>query len=529
MSCYLYHPLKHYGTCKQKLGSGEYGYIRCYTDVEGNAYAVKFHGNRANFLREIMVLMKCKDIPFIVDILDVGYCSNRGKFYHVMPMATGDLFKPIEDGVFRDHSDVLRSTFYQILCAVNALHRFGLMHRDIKAENILVLPSLKVEEQTSSSLKIVLCDFGLAKGFGIPGEIFTDYMLTRCYRSPENHAEEENYGSGVDIWSLGCLFFEMALQRIPFDVSESEKSMQWMWAVLGEPSLEQSVPYFQEVARSLKKNQKKKYRQEWTKEFVEKMQDLHGMQAKEFVLSMFHLDPDQRPSTAALLSHPYFTEHGLQETQVEKEEPEVYQPQDWIRREMQNDLGWSDRNTLFLEMYEVAREHGMMSRVIYKCYALINKALNLSAFEHLTFSKFRLLGYVVLEICSKLYGCESFEWSEHKPLKRQHKALKVLERKVLKAFDFQLDIFTGYDVFWEENLTASFPNYPKDADEREHLRSVYKILCFHSASYLRTPVLDLIQNSLQPTFYEERQASVLKELRCKKKHREFQEDFESVL
>lgn len=74
-----------------------------------------------------------------------------------------------------------------------------IIHRDVKPENVLV-----------SSLGVVkLCDFGFARIISNNGEACTEYVATRWYRAPELLVSEPNYGTGVDIWAIGCLFAEM--------------------------------------------------------------------------------------------------------------------------------------------------------------------------------------------------------------------------------------------------------------------------------------------------------------------------------
>eukprot|EP00042_Codosiga_hollandica_P034633 m.244364 g.244364 ORF g.244364 m.244364 type:complete len:437 (+) comp54460_c0_seq5:500-1810(+) len=73
------------------------------------------------------------------------------------------------------------------------------IHRDIKPENVLI--------STEGVLK--LCDFGFARYAPAPGELQTGYVATRWYRSPELIVGDPSYDKAVDVWALGCLFFEM--------------------------------------------------------------------------------------------------------------------------------------------------------------------------------------------------------------------------------------------------------------------------------------------------------------------------------
>ncbi len=58
-------------------------------------------------------------------------------------------------------------------------------------------------------------DFGLAKAFGSPNRIYTHQVVTRWYRAPELLYGARMYGTGVDIWAVGCIIAELLL-RVPF-------------------------------------------------------------------------------------------------------------------------------------------------------------------------------------------------------------------------------------------------------------------------------------------------------------------------
>ena len=91
--------------------------------------------------------------------------------------------------------------------AVSRLHSLGIMHRDIKPDNIMCTPSGAVK----------LCDFGLAKNVGstmLNGELnMTRQMVTRWYRPPEVLMNSSTYSLSTDIWSVGCVVYEMMFKR----------------------------------------------------------------------------------------------------------------------------------------------------------------------------------------------------------------------------------------------------------------------------------------------------------------------------
>ena len=79
-------------------------------------------------------------------------------------------------------------------------------------------------------------DFGLAKAFGSPNRIYTHQVVTRWYRAPELLFGARMYGTGIDIWAVGCIIAELLI-RNPFlpggtDLDQLLKIFQ----VLGNPT-----------------------------------------------------------------------------------------------------------------------------------------------------------------------------------------------------------------------------------------------------------------------------------------------------
>lgn len=85
------------------------------------------------------------------------------------------------------------------------------MHRDLKPQNILINKKGSVQ----------LADFGLARAFGLPVKTYTHEVVTLWYRPPEILLGQKQYSTPVDIWSIGCIFSEMA-HKIPLFIGDSE-------------------------------------------------------------------------------------------------------------------------------------------------------------------------------------------------------------------------------------------------------------------------------------------------------------------
>merc|ERR1712002_1206674 len=98
---------------------------------------------------------------------------------------------------------LVKSYLYQLLSGVAYCHAHRVLHRDLKPQNLLI----------DKEGNIKLADFGLARAFGIPMRAYTHEVITLWYRPPEILLGSMNYSTGIDIWSIGCIFAEMVRKR----------------------------------------------------------------------------------------------------------------------------------------------------------------------------------------------------------------------------------------------------------------------------------------------------------------------------
>lgn len=77
------------------------------------------------------------------------------------------------------------------------------MHRDIKPENILI--------DSKNTLKIA--DFGLSRNISFDNQVLTHPVVTLWYRAPELLLGQEKYTYSIDMWSIGCIFFELCTKK----------------------------------------------------------------------------------------------------------------------------------------------------------------------------------------------------------------------------------------------------------------------------------------------------------------------------
>lgn len=80
-----------------------------------------------------------------------------------------------------------------------------------------------------------LADFGLARAVGIPVRTYTHEIVTLWYRSPEILLGQKHYSTAVDIWSVGCIFAELAMNAPLFPGDSEIDQLFRIFRVLGTP------------------------------------------------------------------------------------------------------------------------------------------------------------------------------------------------------------------------------------------------------------------------------------------------------
>src|SRR4029077_19116672 len=145
--------------------------------------------------------------PHILPLFDSG--QGGGFLYYVMPLVDGESLRsrldrekqlPIDDAlqVAREDAD-----------ALSYAHAHGVIHRDIKPENILL-----------ESGHAVVADFGIARAIhAASGEKLTETRMaigTVQYMSPEQAAGQRDLDGRSDLYSLGCVLYEMLAGQAPF-------------------------------------------------------------------------------------------------------------------------------------------------------------------------------------------------------------------------------------------------------------------------------------------------------------------------
>lgn len=159
---------------------------------------------------EIALMLRVSDVENCIKIFD--YMEQNSCFIIVMERLIyyKDLFDFItESGSLSEQS--VREYFRQIVHTINEIYKLGVLHRDIKDENILV-------DLKTGQLKLI--DFGAGTFFTNRNAVFTDFQGTRVYSPPEWINKQYYHGDRAAVWSLGVLLYNMIHGDIPWEDDE---------------------------------------------------------------------------------------------------------------------------------------------------------------------------------------------------------------------------------------------------------------------------------------------------------------------
>jgi serine/threonine protein kinase len=317
-----------------KAGSGTYGIVYKAETLGENKRQVAVKRNIVDesvsfsgSIKELDLLTRLKGHPYIVKLLSVSF-KNPFSIPN-SPIARMGNYNYREDYlhfIFEQGNNNGHSLIYgegipmcyhklammQMFLGIEYMHSQGVIHRDIKPANLLWF----VTSDNIAAIK--LCDFGLAK-MHTPQEPMTPRVVTCWYRAPEICSQDSQYGYPSDIWSAGCVMFEMVAKRALLFNSEDNdvKLLSKIIGLMPNPSYDEIYKLTKGHKISLTSDASPRHRVSWkdminlSPQKIKEFNELpnNGANYDQFLDLLSHilvLDPDKRYTATEILDHSYF-------------------------------------------------------------------------------------------------------------------------------------------------------------------------------------------------------------------------------
>lgn len=291
-----------------KIGQGTFGEVFKARHRQTNKFValkkVLMDNEKEGFpitaLREIRILQLLKN-ENVVNLIEI--CRTRASsanqckatFYLVFDFCEHDLAGLLSNVNVKFSPGEIK-IMQQLLNGLYFIHENKILHRDMKAANILITKN--------GTLK--LADFGLARAFSQPKKDqpnrYTNRVVTLWYRPPELLLGERNYTSAVDMWGAGCIMAELWTRTPIMQGSSEQTQLTYIVQLCGSintkvwPNVDK-LDLYHKV--NLPKDQKRKVRQRLTVYIKDQL-------ALDLVDKLLTLNPAERIDADNALNHDFF-------------------------------------------------------------------------------------------------------------------------------------------------------------------------------------------------------------------------------
>jgi cyclin-dependent kinase len=293
----------------EKVGEGQYGVVYKAKDKQSDAIVAlkrialesEDEGIPCTAIREISLLKELRH-DNVVRLHDVVH-SDR-KLTLVFEFLDMDLQKYMEAAGGVLDAATVQHFMRQLLLGIEYCHYRMVLHRDLKPQNLLI----------SRDRVLKLADFGLGRAFEIPVHRMTHDVVTLWYRPPDVLLGSTKYGPNVDMWSVGCIFAEMACGKPLFSGRTDVQQLVKIFSVLGYPTAADwpSMMDCPNVANMLQAEEcqameRSLYRLRETLD-AKGGSAILGEKGVDLLAGLLRYEPSARLSASKALEHPYFQE-----------------------------------------------------------------------------------------------------------------------------------------------------------------------------------------------------------------------------
>ncbi|KAM4853604.1 MAPK/MAK/MRK overlapping kinase isoform 9-T9 [Thomomys bottae] len=214
-----------------KIGEGTFSEVMKMQSLrDGNHYACKqmkqhFDSiDQVNNLREIQALRRLNPHPNILTLYEVVFDRKSGSLALICELMDMNIYELIRGRRHPLSERRIMHYMYQLCKSLDHMHRNGIFHRDVKPENILIKQDI-----------LKLGDFGSCRSV-YSKQPYTEYISTRWYRAPECLLTDGFYTYKMDLWSAGCVFYEIASLQPLFPGANELDQISKIHDVIGTPA-----------------------------------------------------------------------------------------------------------------------------------------------------------------------------------------------------------------------------------------------------------------------------------------------------
>ncbi|CAJ1974610.1 unnamed protein product [Sphenostylis stenocarpa] len=235
--------------------------------------------------REIMFLQKL-DHPNIIKLKGLATSRMQYSLYLVFDLMQFDLTRIISRPGETLTEPQIKCYMQQLLSGLQHCHERGIMHRDIKASNLLI--------DRRGVLKIA--DFGLATSIESEKPL-TNRVVTLWYRAPELLLGSTDYGCSIDLWSAGCLLAEMFVGRPIMPGRTEVEQIHMIFKLCGSPPED----YFKKLKLTTSYRPPQHYKPTYQENFHK-----FPSSSQPLLATLLDLNPANRGSAASALQSQFF-------------------------------------------------------------------------------------------------------------------------------------------------------------------------------------------------------------------------------